>query len=170
MQEARSIKREELMQRTVKQLLVAAKGLKIVGRHAMRKAELVDVIVNKIMVIEETNETNETEENNKKEMELKKLNSIQFDREVNAKWGNGKRPKSSYIDNAKIGFIVAFKVGNRTFSGKIIEINATGFVLETKNGVKFNVKRENIVWVKTGKRWPKGVFLALKGVVNNGEK
>lgn len=166
MQEARSIKREELMQRTVKQLLVAAKGLKIVGRHNMRKVELVDAIIDRIAVIEEVNECDSI----KKEEKEKRSNTMKYEREVKCNWGNNKRPKSSYIDNAKIGFIVAFKVGKRTFSGKIIEINTDGFVIETKNGVKFNIRKENIVWVKTGKRWPKGVFLALKGVVNNGEK
>ncbi len=81
-----------------------------------------------------------------------------------------KDEKKKYVENAKIGTIIAFKVNDtKVISGKIEEITKTGFVVKTKNGVRFMVRKKNVIWVKTGQRWPKGVYLALKGVVDSNE-
>lgn len=73
--------------------------------------------------------------------------------------------RTKYVDNIRIGVLVAFRVNDqKALSGKIEEIHVAGFVVKTKNGIRFNVRKKNIMWVKTGERWPKGVYLALKGV------
>lgn len=78
--------------------------------------------------------------------------------------------KVQYIDNAKVGTIIAFRVSDRkVLSGKIEEIHSAGFVVSTKNGVRFTVRKKNVVWVKTGSRWPKGVYMELKGEGRIGE-
>lgn len=79
--------------------------------------------------------------------------------------------KPNYIENAKIDDIVAFKVNDaKALSGKIEEIHKEFFRVETKNGIKFKVFKSDIIWVKTGARWPRGVYLALKGDVANGDE
>lgn len=124
----------ELNSMKVAQLLVIAKDLNIKGRHDMRKDALVKAIANSLEQLPAVSQIPE------------------------------KESKASYIENAKIGTIVAFRINDRkTLSGKIEEIHREGFVVETKNGARFNVRRSNIVWVKTGARWPRGVYLALKG-------
>ncbi len=138
---------EELNKMTVAQLLEIAKELKVLGRHSMRKQELIDSIIQM--------------QSNKSSLE----DVIAEDAEV--QWSNDDQKedmKAAYIDNAKIGMLIAFKVNDRkALSGKIEEIHQAGFVVKTKNGVKFSVRKKNVMWVKTGSRWPKGVYLALKG-------
>ena len=127
-----------LEENTTKELLCIAKELGIVGRHEMRKQQLVNAIA---------------------EVEDKKELSKELPEEETLK-----RPKSDYVDNARVGIIIAFKVNEqRMLSGMIREIHSHEFIVETKNGVRFNVKFKNVAWVKTGDRWPKGVYLALKG-------
>lgn len=146
----KNITKESLRQRTVKQLLQLAKNLNVVGRHDMRKNELIEAIAGKL---EET-------------YNVAPVSEIKLDKELKGEFQQ-KRPREDYIDNIKIGVLVAFKVGNtKALSGMVSEINKIGFVVETKTGVKYQVSKQNIIWVKTGDRWPKGVYLALKGVVN----
>lgn len=78
-----------------------------------------------------------------------------------------------YLESAEIGSIVAFntviKGVERTLSGKLIdriterEPNGNRIaVIETKNGSTFEIDHENVIWVKTGDRWPRWVFEQLK--------
>lgn len=118
---------------TVKQLLEVAKDAGIIGRHAMKKDQLIEAIL-KVTPKEEEPVVEKAPE------------------------------KESYIDNARIGVLIAFKVsGTKALSGMVEEIHQQGFVVKTKNGVRFTVKRKDVMWVKTGNRWPRGVYLALKG-------
>lgn len=158
---------EDLRKETVKNLLVIAKELQIVGRHDMRKEQLVEAIVKasklSTSVVEITSRQHDVEhdlitENTKRVWGDEKCEIV-----------NLPKQKSQYIDNAKIGMIVAFKVNEtKVLSGMIEEIHKTDFLVKTKNGVRFTVRKKNILWVKT-KRWPKGIYLALKGEapVNN---
>ena len=91
-----------------------------------------------------------------------------------------KRQTSDYVSNIQIGTLVAFKMkladGDVTLSGKITgryikhdfstNTSARRFKVETKNGTQYEILGDAIIWVKTGKRWPKAVFLALKGVTS----
>jgi transcription termination factor Rho len=134
----------ELEKKTVKELRVIAKEYEIVGRHDMRKAELIKAI----------------DEAQGFEKEIK--DCLIENGTFKAISDNASRKR--YIESAKVGFIIAFKVNeNRVLSGKIAEIYKDKFVVETKTKVKFMVKKKNVLWVKTGARWPKGIYAALKG-------
>lgn len=156
---------------TTKELLVIAKELDIKGRHEMRKENLIEAIVAK-----------------QAEMEPKQSEEVDVEMELAvgsvSEWHDSEllidscdngtkkipKPKVEYIDNAKVGTIIAFKVNEeKIISGMIEEVHRTEFVVKTKNGVRFTVRRKNVVWVKTGPRWPRGVYLALKGETNNEE-
>lgn len=79
------------------------------------------------------------------------------------------KTKKDYVDNIKIGMLVAFKINNvKMLSGMVNEIHEYEYVVKTKNGINFKVNKRDIVWVKTGDRWPRGIFLALRGEQNNG--
>ncbi len=74
------------------------------------------------------------------------------------------KSKDEYISNAHVGVIIAFKINEeKALSGKVEEIHENKFVVRTKNGIRFSVLKDNIIWVKTGNRWPKGVYMLLKG-------
>lgn len=87
------------------------------------------------------------------------------------------RTKQSYINSLEPDQLVAFKHGDRLISAKVAEVNkeadeVTSILVVTKNGSRYVVKPEDISWVKTGSRWPAGIYNALKANrkdVNNGE-
>ena len=41
--------------------------------------------------------------------------------------------------------------------------------LETEYGAEFIVPFEDVIWVKTGRRWPRGIYNLLKGIKENEE-
>ena len=81
--------------------------------------------------------------------------------------------KDEYIDNAQIGEIVAFQytfrregiLVKKMVAGKIAHIYADPltFKVVTKKGSTYNLTRKQIEWVKTGSRWPKGIYEKMKG-------
>ena len=87
------------------------------------------------------------------------------------------KTKQSYINSLEPEQLIAFKHGDRLISAKVAEVNREAdevisvFVV-TKNGSRYIVKPEDISWVKTGSRWPAGIYNALKmnrKDVKNGE-
>lgn len=93
--------------------------------------------------------------------ETKKLNEkkILTDEERAAK-------KQKYVDDAQPGVLVAFKTDTGKVKSAMIVKRSTSkrrFLLETKYGAKFKVSFDDILWVRTNKRWPKGIFQLLRG-------
>jgi hypothetical protein len=83
------------------------------------------------------------------------------------------KTKDDYIVDAEEGVVVAFRLNFRSrsgvkltkvISGKILENNKDNetYVIETRNGLKYGVPYKAVVWVKTGNRWPKGVYEEMK--------
>jgi hypothetical protein len=83
------------------------------------------------------------------------------------------KSKEDYIVDAQEGIIVAFRLNfesnagvklTKVISGKILENNKDDetYVIETRNGLKYGVPYAAVVWVKTGNRWPKGVYEEMK--------
>ena len=81
--------------------------------------------------------------------------------------------KMKYIEEAVIGSIVAFKIDeSKAKSAKIVQKSSKKrkLKLETEYGATFIVPYESVVWVKTGNRWPRGVYEMLKGSSNEKEE
>lgn len=80
--------------------------------------------------------------------------------------------KVKYVENAEIGTIVAFKLPDGRVKSAKIERRSTSrrkLKLVTQYGAEFVVPYEDIIWVRTTKRWPKGVYNLLKGKVAENE-
>lgn len=86
---------------------------------------------------------------------------------------NGKKGRSDYIVEAEINMIIAFRLNfqsndktnlTKVISGIILENDKENkrFLIETRNGLKYVVPYDSAVWVKTGNRWPKGVYDEMK--------
>lgn len=72
-----------------------------------------------------------------------------------------KKSTEDYLSNIAEGTLVAFKRSknkNVAMSGKFISFDNGKVVVESKRGTIFKVSPENIVWVKTGTRWPRWVY------------
>lgn len=137
-----------LSSKTVKELLAIAKEYQIVGRHDMKKQQLIDAIVEVV--------------------EIEKASS-----ETDASIAN--KTHDDYVENLKQGDIIAFQFHNPfgkkiTRSAKVIDPHPgeIGTTVQDKIGNKYFVYKSNILWVKTGKRWPKYIYSMFKGETANG--
>jgi viroplasmin and RNaseH domain-containing protein len=83
------------------------------------------------------------------------------------------KTKDDYIRNAEEGVIVVFRLYfkaksglklTKVISGMVIENDPEqeAYVVETKNGLKYVVPYDTVIWVKTGGRFPRGVYEEMK--------
>ena len=81
--------------------------------------------------------------------------------------------KNDRIQNAPIGTIIAFKApGGRVRSAKI-KLRSTAnrrLLVCTEYDAEYNVSYDDVIWVKSGKRWPKGVYNLLKRRASGGKQ
>lgn len=140
---------EELKGMTKEALREKAKELNVRGRWDMNKAQLITSIMNYETGFEEPNESEEPNVSEEAEVDERKMR---------------------YVENIELGTLVAFRLPNgRIKSAKVIRKSSKDrkLQLETDYGAKYIVSYEDIVWVRTGKRWPRGVYNLLKGITSN---
>ena len=169
----------ELDKLTCSELRGIAKGLNISGRWDMTKPELVEAILRaedaEVGNVNDAGVVQDTEQSAKDECKVDNHDDIK-DVEAENKVENesaGVRnvdmeQKMHYIENIEIGTIVAFKLSNgKVKSAKVVKKSTKNrkLKLETDYGAEYIVPYESVVWVRTGKRWPKGVYNLLKGTV-----
>lgn len=138
---------------TYKELIKEAKELKIVGRWDMRKDELIKAIEAK------------KKEASKAEEKAEEIKLIPIRKKED------RSSKSAYIENVEPGVMVAFKFANKAKSAKLIARNSKERKLKlvTSYGKEYIVSYDDVLWIKTGPRWPKGVYRLLKGLEANEE-
>lgn len=82
--------------------------------------------------------------------------------------------KMRRIENIGVGTIVAFETEDgKVKSAKVINKSTKNKKLkaETSYGKIYIVPFDKVIWVKTGARWPRGVYNLLKGIgTTNGEE
>lgn len=77
-----------------------------------------------------------------------------------------KKTKLNYVETAPVGSIVAFRdERGKVKSAKIINRSSANRLLklETVYKKEYIVSYDDIIWVKTNDRWPRGVYNLLKG-------
>lgn len=80
--------------------------------------------------------------------------------------------KMPYIESAQVGTLVAFRLANgKVKSAKVVKKSTKNrrFMLETEYGAQYIVSYDDIIWVRTTKRWPLGVYKMLKGLSDDGQ-
>ena len=140
--------KEELTKLTVKELDQMCKEHNLPrykGKNHLNKTELINNLLEII-----TEDVTETKVEEKQEEILANDSS-----------------KDVYIQNAKIGSLIAFLDKKKlTRTGKIVEINSEKrhITVELKSGKKFYILFEDVLWVTTddNRRWPKKILYALK--------
>lgn len=169
--------KENLQSKTCKELRELAKGLNISGRWDMTKEQLIEAILgvenamgseNKAIIGQSANDECKVDN---------RANGSNVEAEVkieNESAGTGANidQKMSYVERIEIGTIVAFRLSNgKVKSAKVTNKSTKNrkLKLETDYGAEYIVSYDDIVWVRTGKRWPRGVYNLLKGLVDDGE-
>lgn len=168
--EAVEVNRETLNKLTVKELIQQyATPLQIVGRHDMRKSNLVQAILDLyVSQIDEGAEEAANETSNEVDDVTTKDVSKEVKKQPRELTEVQKINKARYVDEADVGTIIAFKLpGMKVKSAKIIRRSTKNkkFKVQTAYGVEYVVSFDEVIWVKTNKRWPKGVYNLLKGKV-----
>lgn len=82
-----------------------------------------------------------------------------------------KNNKDKFIDSAPLETIIVFGgdvAGGKVRSAKMIirEEQKRSIVCETAYGKRFYVPYDNVIWVKTGSRFPRAIYNLLKGIKN----
>lgn len=164
--------KENLQNKTCKELRELAKERNISGRWDMTKSQLIDAILGAEMV-KNTDEPESAKEENKVDNQA---NNVEVEDKAEKEFANieiDMKQKMSYIENIEIGTLVAFRLSNgKVKSAKVTRKSTKNrkLKLETDYGAEYIVSFEDIVWVRTGKRWPKGVYRLLKGLVDKDDK
>lgn len=173
--------REILGAKTKKELRVIATELEITGRWDMTKEQLIDAILRaksaKVSEQENAADENLQSANDECKVDNHECENVEVeDKDENESAGVqvNMEQKMSYIENIDIGTIVAFRLSNgKVKSAKVTRKSTKNrkLKLETDYGAEYIISYEDVVWVRTGKRWPRGVYKLLKGQVDaNGKE
>ena len=179
--------REELLLKSKNEVIELAKEKGISQYHSGKrktKEQLVDEILSNGQEAEEKksdasvdNDDNDEEwqqpnaETKTDELEHKEETENNLKDELTDK--DREEKKKAYVENVKIGTLVAFtSYTGKVKSAKVIKKSTKNRKLkvETKYGAQFIITFDDVIWVRTNKRWPRGVYQLLKGVVNDGEE
>lgn len=156
---------------TCKELRDIAKDLNISGRWDMTKAELVAAITGATVA---KNADNKGAESAKEEVVIG--NQTESDEEEKVKDERKKESLASsvdmekrmeYVERVSAGTLIAFRLPTgKVISAKIKRKSTKRRILqvETSYGAEHLVSFEDVIWVRTGKRWPRGVYNLLKGI------
>lgn len=140
---------------TVPQLREKAKALGITGRWDMTKVQLIEAIKSATNKSEEKVAEEAKEEANDNDV----VGTIrEYDKER----------RLQFVENVSIGSIVAFRCFNgKVKSAKVIakDKDKRTLEVETNYNKKYSVDFEDVIWVRAGSRWPKGILQLLKSKV-----
>lgn len=145
-------RREQLMEMTVAKLRKMAPSLGVKNCRQYKKPELVE----QILKAENSVEVKEVSDIDVPEEFGEETVIIDMERKV------------PYIEQAEIGTMVAFMLPNgKVKSAKLINrsVKNRKIKVETSYGKQFVVSYDDVVWVRTNDRWPRGVYNMLKGNV-----
>lgn len=160
--------KENLQNKTCKELREFAKDMNISGRWDMTKDQLIEAILGAKEVkttIKEESAKDEHKVDNQENVEVENK-----DEKKSASSDVDMKQKMPYIENIEIGTLVAFRLSSgKVKSAKVMRKSTKNrkLKLETDYGAEYIVSFDDIVWVRTGKRWPRGVYKLLKGKVDN---
>ena len=152
--------KEELETKTVDELRKIAPKAGVKNCRKLKKAELIDAIIDEQPIDVENEEVESVSE--KSEVKTEEVVVVPAVTTVSN--------REAYVDSAKVDMIVAFKLPNgKVKSAKIIKRSTPKrrFLVETKYGAQFVISFDDVVWVKTGTRWPKYVYNLMKGIGDN---
>lgn len=171
----REEREEKLQSNKQRELAKYATTLGIKGAHDLRKAELIEAILEAENIKECV--TPKQSAVDKKEIEVQSQQAEVTDKVEKKATGINIEDldidmdkKMPYIEGAEIGMIVAFVMNGRAKSAMIVKKSTKKrrFMLETKHGAQYIVPYDNIIWVRKGNKWPRGIYKLLKGIEDGG--
>ena len=137
------------------------------GKSRLTKAEMIDKL---LCEVESNGE--EVVEANDKSAEQAKSEPVKSQEEIEAEEAAKLAMRAKYIEGAKVGTIIAFRLeSGKVISAMIVKKSTKNrkFKVETKYGAEHIVLFDEILWVRTNKRWPKFIYNLFKENVKSQE-
>ena len=137
------------------------------GKSRLTKAEMIDKL---LCEVESNGE--EVVEANDKSAEQAKSEPVKSQEEIEAEEAARLAMRAKYIEEAKVGTIIAFRLeSGKVISAMIVKKSTKNrkFKVETKYGAEHIVLFDEILWVRTNKRWPKFIYNLFKENVKSQE-
>lgn len=137
------------------------------GKTELTKEELVDSLLENVEFVEAEEIINQDEQ----EIPIESTEVVEEETVERKPWDM--KDKTKYIEEAEVGALIAFydekgkprtaALVNRSSARKVIKV-------VTEFNWEFIVPYENVLWVRKGNRWPRGVYEILKGYNKNGKE
>lgn len=170
------VTRENLNEMNVENLRKYASSVGVKKIRSFKKAELIEEVIkvcseedvaDDVEVFGTDEEIAALKTECEKESELDTIDGFEETDVINEAEQANKHLE--YIENAEVGTIVAFRVGDKVKSAKIINRSSARrkLKLETAYGRVYVVDYDDIIWVKTSSRWPRGVYELFSKVKNS---
>ena len=137
------------------------------GKSRLTKAEMIDKL---LCEVESNGE--EVVKANDENTEQTKSEPIKSQEEIEAEEAAKLAMRAKYIEEAKVGTIIAFRLeSGKVISAMIVKKSAKNrkFKVETKYGAEHIVLFDEILWVRTNKRWPKFIYNLFKENIKSQE-
>ena len=137
------------------------------GKSRLTKAEMIDKLL-----CEVENNGEEVVEANDEITEQIKSEPVKSQEEIEAEEAAKLAMRAKYIEEAKVGTIIAFRLeSGKVISAMIVKKSTKNrkFKVETKYGAEHIVLFDEILWVRTNKRWPKFIYNLFKENVKSQE-
>lgn len=138
------------------------------GKNRYTKQQMIEAII----AFPEEDEEQQVKETEKKLEDNPKAKENKCNEEVK-NTEDAERKRKAYVENIAVGTIVAFRTPDGKVKSAMVVNKSSKYrklKLETKYGAIYVVKYEDVIWVKTGKRFPRGVYNLLKGIKVNEEE
>ena len=137
------------------------------GKSRLTKAEMIEKL---LCEVESNGE--EVVEANDESAEQTKSEPVKSQEEIEAEEAAKLAMRAKYIEEAKVGTIIAFRLeSGKVISAMIVKKSTKNrkFKVETKYGAEHIVLFDEILWVRTNKRWPKFIYNLFKENVKSQE-
>lgn len=173
LQSGKEFSRQAFEKLTVDELRKICKGNGISyyeNGKRLAKGPMIDKLMAATEVVNEDDTDNNKESVEKPAKKSNKKNkqpeqSVKTEEQIAAEEAERSERKKKYVEQAKVGMIVAFTLpSGKVISAAITRKSTKGrkFMVETKYGAEHKISFDDVLWVRTNKRWPKGIYLLFK--------
>lgn len=167
------VTREQLEQMKVGDLRKLGKQVGVKNTHSHKKVDLIEIIlrlsyVNNVSVLVDQAAPSEDVVDLSGEVKAENTNEVAPEVQVAVPTPirMDLEGKKVYIETAPVGTLMAYrhrsgmlrtaKMINRSLKNRKLK-------METPRGKQFVISFDDVVWVKTGKKWPQKIYEELKG-------
>lgn len=154
---------DNLQEQKAKELMKLATSLGVKGSWTMKKAEVIKAILD----VQNQNPATPDEDSTNNVPETVDV-PVESEEDKEEKI----QAKLEYVETAPIGSLIAFYAPDgKVRTAKITKrsVKNQKLKVQTEYKAEYIIPFTDVLWVRTGTRWPRGVYNLLKGIKNDGK-